>query len=353
MKFLSNEVRVGILAVLALALSFWGYQFIRGKNVLKLANTYYVEYENVSLLKVSTPVAINGVQVGFVSAITPVQEKNNVLVTLTLDKGVVIPKSTVAEIRAEGFMGGKSVTLFYTTPCSGPDCAKTGDFIQGKVLGMVGSMVSPGEMTLYMEIIKNGLQQTIDTLNQQLLSKDAQGPLAESMRDLQGALANLEGATGHLNGLLANSSGDIQGSLKNLRSVSQNIEASNAKISSLIANAEQFSQQLDQVNLQKTMAELDQTLAGLKTTIQTADKTFTGINTVVADIQNGKGSLGKLLQDDGLYEDLGGLSSRADSLITDFQDRPYRYMPLKSRIKVKRFDKLDAKEAAKTPEGAN
>ncbi|MBK8042674.1 MAG: MCE family protein [Haliscomenobacter sp.] len=75
MKFLSNEVRVGILAVLALALSFWGYQFIRGKNVLKLANTYYVEYENVSLLKVSTPVTINGVQVGFVSAITPVQEK--------------------------------------------------------------------------------------------------------------------------------------------------------------------------------------------------------------------------------------------------------------------------------------
>ncbi len=342
MKIFSNEVKVGLLAIIALAVAFWGYKFIQGQNLLKRSNVYFVEYEDVSLMKISTPVTINGVEIGFVSNIQPMMNKDNVLVTLNLEKDVVIPKNTIAEIRAEGFMGGKSITLHYDQPCSGSDCAKSGDFIQGRIFGMLGSMVSPEELDSYLSIIQTGLKGVIDSLNHQLFSADAQGPLAESIQNLQGTLANLESSTGQLDALLANSSGDIQGTLKNMRSISQNISASNARISSLIANAEKFSGQLDEVNLKKTMAELDQTISGLQKTLNSADQTFSGINTVVGDINNGKGSIGKLLKEDGLYKDLTNLSGRTDSLISDFQNRPYRYMPLKSRAKVKRFDRQDA-----------
>lgn len=353
MKIFSNEVKIGLLAATALALAFWGYKFIQGRNLLKRSNIYYVEYDNVSLLKLSTPVTINGVQVGFVSEIQPVMSKDNVLVTLSLEKDVRIPKSTLAELREEGLMGGKSVALRYKEACSGEDCAQSGDYIQGRVFGMLGSMVSPDELDTYLSIVQSGLKGILDSLNRQLFSKDAQGPLAESLRDLQGTLANLNSSTAQLDALMANSSGDISGSLRNMRSISQNIAASNARISSLIANAEKFSGQLDKVNLEKTMAELDATLGGLKKTVQSADQTFNGINTIMDDVNQGKGSLGKLLHDEKLYEDLSGLGQRADSLVTDFQERPYRYIPLKSRAKVKRFDRQDAQQSTTKPDSGN
>ncbi|MEY4105790.1 MAG: hypothetical protein RL181_132 [Bacteroidota bacterium] len=353
MKIFSNEVKIGLLAAIALSLAFWGYKFIQGRNLLKRSNIYYVEYDNVSLLKLSTPVTINGVQVGFVSEIQPVMSKDNVLVTLSLEKDVRIPKNTLAELREEGFMGGKSVALRYQAACSGEDCAQSGDYIQGRVFGMLGSMVSPDELNTYLSIVQSGLKNILDSLNQQLLSKDAQGPLAESLRNLQGTLANLNHSTAQLDALMASSSGDIAGSLRNMRSISQNIAASNARISSLIANAEKFSGQLDKVNLEKTMAELDATLGGLKKTVQSADQTFSGINTIMADVNEGKGSLGKLLHDEKLYEDLSGLGQRTDSLITDIQERPYRYIPLKSRAKVKRFDRQDAQSSTVKPDAGN
>ena len=340
---ISNEIKVGLLAVVTLAISFWGFQYIRGKNMLKKSNLYYIEYKDVNFLRVSSPVTINGVQVGFVTSITPIQESDNVLVTIDLEKDVVIPKSTLAEIRDLGFMGGKAVVLDYTRPCSGPDCAKSGDYLQGRVLGMVGSMVTPEEMTEYMDILQKGLKGIIDTLNRQLLGKDAEGALAESLRDLQGTLSNLNSSTGKLDALLANSSGNIEGSLKNLKSISANIESNNAKIGSLISNAEKFSRQLDQVSLQKTVGELDQTMAELRTAVKTANQTFTEINTVVEGVNSGKGSLGKLLQDDKVYNGLSAAGFRVDSLATDLQLHPYRYIPFKSRARVKRVDRLDAK----------
>ena len=340
---ISNEIKVGLLAVVTLAISFWGFQYIRGKNMLKKSNLYYIEYKDVNFLRVSSPVTINGVQVGFVTSITPIQESDNVLVTIDLEKDVVIPKTTLAEIRDLGFMGGKAVVLDYTRPCSGPDCAKSGDYLQGRVLGMVGSMVTPEEMTEYMDILQKGLKGIIDTLNRQLLGKDAEGALAESLRDLQGTLSNLNSSTGKLDALLANSSGNIEGSLKNLKSISANIESNNAKIGSLISNAEKFSRQLDQVSLQKTVGELDQTMAELRTAVKTANQTFTEINTVVEGVNSGKGSLGKLLQDDKVYNGLSAAGFRVDSLATDLQLHPYRYIPFKSRARVKRVDRLDAK----------
>ena len=341
---ISNEVKVGLLAIVTLAVSLWGFQFIRGKNMLKRTNLYYIEYKNVNLLKISSPVTINGVQVGFVSNIQPLQETDNVLVTIDLGKDVVIPKSTIAEIRDVGFMGGKAIVLDYERPCSGPDCAKTGDYLEGRVLGMIGSMVTPEELNEYMVALQKGLQGAIDTLNKQLLGKDAAGPLAESLRNLQGTFANLNSSTGKLDVLLANSSGNIEGSLKNLKSISANIQANNEKIGSLISNAEKFSRQLDQVSLQKTVGELDQTMLELRTAVKTANQTFAEINTVVEGVNAGKGSLGKLLQDDKVYNGLSAAGFRVDSLATDLQQHPYRYIPFKSRARVKRGDQLDAKE---------
>jgi phospholipid/cholesterol/gamma-HCH transport system substrate-binding protein len=92
------------------------------------------------------------------------------------------------------------------------------------------------------------------------------------------------------------------------------------------------------------MSEVDQTLAGLKTTLTKADQALGAVEGMMTDVKSGKGSLGKLLSSDSLYNNIDRLSASADSLASDLQKRPYRYIPLKGRKRVVRYDKLDAKK---------
>ena len=95
-------------------------------------------------------------------------------------------------------------------------------------------------------------------------------------------------------------------------------------------------------DLKKTLTEVNASLSNLKTTLTKAETAMGSINAMVGKINNGEGSLGKLVSDDRLYDNLNSLSFKMDTLLEDFHDKPYRYMPFKSRRKVLKFDKKDA-----------
>lgn len=339
---MSNEVKVGLLAVVAIALSFWGYKFIIGKNVLLKSNIYKVYYPNVDRLQVGTTIVINGVEVGNVVSVSLLDDKNRTVeVLLDLQKGTQIPKNAKAVIISTGFMGGKAVVLEYDAPCNGADCAQSGDTLQGELRGLVGSMLSESQLTSYMDILKAGLEAIIDTLNSQLL-KDSDSPLGNSLKNMEAALANLNSASGQLDGLLRTSSGSINGTLGNLNAITGNLKDNNQKINSILSNTDNLSGQLANGGLEQTLKDVNEAIASLRATLKSADEALSGVSSMVGNIKAGEGSLGRLMTDEQLYEDIKGLSQRADSLVTDFQDRPYRYMPLKSRRKVKKFDRQDA-----------
>lgn len=341
---MSNEVKVGLLAVAAIVLSIWGFKFIKGKNMLVQSNTYKVYYPNVDRMMVGTLVVINGVEVGSVGSVGLLNDdKRTVEVILDLKREVRIPKDTRAVIISTGFMGGKAVVLEYSKACTGPDCAVSGDTLQGELRGLVGSMLTGEQLTGYIDILKSGLEEIIDTLNSQLLT-NPESPLGKSVANLDATLANLKSATGQLDGLLRSSSGSINGTLGNLNAITGNLKKNNDKINSILGNADSLSSQLVAADLEKTLREINQTIAGLRTTLQSADKAITGVSDVAGRIKEGEGSLGKLMADDELYNNIKSLSERADSLVTDIQERPYRYMPLKSRRKVKRYDEQDAEQ---------
>ena len=339
---MSNEVNVGLLAVIAIALSFWGYKFIRGSNVLLKSNTYKVYYPSVDRMQVGTQVFINGVEVGSVASVKLLNDVDRTVeVILDLKPGMTIPKNTKAIIVSTGFMGGKAVLLDYPLPCSGDDCAKSGDVLEGEIRGLLGSMVGEENAERYIDILKEGLGELVDSLNAALL-KDPDSPLGKSMKNLESALANLNSATGQMDGLLRSSSGSINGMLANLNDITGNLKGNNEKINSILGNADSLSSQLVAADLEQTLKEVNEAIVGLKTTLQSANTAMDGVSDVVGKIKNGEGSLGKLMSDEELYDNISELSQRADSLINDFQDRPYRYMPFKSRSKVKKFDKKDA-----------
>lgn len=346
---ISSEVKIGILTIVTLAVSLWGFKFLQGRNMLRASNLYYVEYPSIDLLKKATDVTINGFPVGVVADmyLKPNDPEKNIVVVLDLKKEIQIPKDARAVIVSTGFMGDKSVMIQYDRPCSGPDCAQSGDYLKGELQGFMSYMLGgDGSLDSYMASIKSGFADLIDTLNQQVLSPESQTPLSESVADLRQSLANLESATSQLDQLMRRSGGKIDGTLGNLQSVTGNLDSKEKEINTLIDNFSLVSTQMKEADLKKTLDEVKASVTNLKTTLATTEQTLGGVNTVISKINAGEGSLGKLLKDDALFNDISGLSSKADSLMTDIQARPYRYLPLKSRAKVKKFDRLDAKEAA-------
>ncbi|AEE48218.1 MlaD family protein [Haliscomenobacter hydrossis] len=342
---MSNEVKIALLALAAIALSFWGIKFIKGKNLLTRTNLYYVEYDDALSLQSSSAVVIQGVNVGYVADVKLQNGSEKVLVTLDLKKDLEVPKGTRAEIFANGFMGTKSVRLQFPPVEERRGMQEPGSYLIPGSVGFLGANIPQEELKQYMVIIQQGIKGAIDSLNKSLTDdNNPNSPVKKSLKNLELTLANLQSATAAADRMLASSSGDINGSLKNLNEITKSLATSKAKIGNIIDNADKFSGQLNEMDLKKTMTEVDQTIAGLKITLGKADQALGSVGGLVTDMQSGKGTLGRLLKSDSLYNEISKFSMQADSLTKDLKNRPYRYIPLKGRKRVLRYDKLDAKE---------
>lgn len=340
---MSNETKVGILAIVAIALSYWGYKFIMGKNVLMNSNVYYAEYENVNMLQLGTPVAISGVAQGNVASIELSPDKiGTVVVMIDMNDDVKIPKDAKVVIEESSVMGGKTVIIEYDKHCSGDDCAKSGDYLQGVTRTFIQSILQADEMGEYMGQVTTGLK---DVLNDQI-GPESETDLAKSLRSLSASLDNIKGITLKMDVLVDRSSGKIDGTLANIQSITKNLDDNKRRINSILGSVDTFSNQLTKIELEAAVANANKAIEELSTTLESTNKAVANVNDLVTKVNTGEGTLGKLIKDDELYNDLDRMSKSIDSLANDFQARPYRYVPFKSRRKVKKNDKKDAKEAA-------
>lgn len=341
---MSNEVKIGLLAIVTIALAFWGYKFILGNNILVKTNSYQVLYDDVSGLQIGTDVKIHGVDVGTVAKVELLPgEKEQVLVILDLEKDIKIPKDTRAVIATTSFMGSMDVMLKYDKPCSGADCAENGSFLEGEMLGLIGTMVGTDNLELYIEKLEKTLIVLLDSIDQKLLGVDSQNPLAKTLRNLDATTGQLSVASASLNRMLNK---EIKETLGNLENLTTTLDENKGALVGILNNADTLTSQLAAADLDETLSEFQNTLEDLQKTLSAATNTLDGVSAAVDGISKGEGTLGKLMKDDELYYSLQRLISSADSLSDDLKNRPYKYVPFKSRKKVKRFERLDAKEEA-------
>jgi phospholipid/cholesterol/gamma-HCH transport system substrate-binding protein len=339
---MKKETKIGILAIIALALFIWGFQFIKGKNLLSTSNVFYVEYQNAEMMLPSTKVVKNGLEVGTVIDIyLKPGDPNTIVAVLDVQKEIKLPKDAKAVIVTTGFMGDKAVFLEFDRDCSGPDCAKSGDYLIGQNRGMLESMLDAATLESYTAILSAGLSEVLDTLNQKMLDPDSDHLLAQTMVDLQGTMSNLNKTTGQLDRLIGRSSNNIESTLANLEGLTTTLESNSEKIQSILTSTEKTLKEVADAHIGNTLNDAGASVESLKETLATLQPTIQDLSTIIAGLKSGEGTLGMLITDDSLYHNLNRLSTDLDAVLMDLEAKPYRYIPFKSRSKVKRYDKKD------------
>lgn len=295
---MKKEIKIAITAVVALVLLFIGLNFLKGINVFKATNTYYVKFKDVGGLAVSNPVYANGYPVGIVRTISYDYERGeNVVVGIELDDEMRVPQQTRAELTAE-LMGGVKMTLLL-----GPNPTRNieqGDTIQG---GMhLGAMDKVGEMIPQIEKMLPKLDSIMDNLNK--LTGDP--ALAATLHNAQAITDNLKETSVNLNAMMQN---DIPQMVGNFKQTSENTKV-------LTGN-------LAKVDVQKTLNSVDATLQSAQTLVNQLGNMSNSLNAKLTSKDN---TLGLFLNDRSVYDNLNSTLQNADSLVIDLKSHPKRYV---------------------------
>ncbi|WP_332026515.1 MlaD family protein [Kaistella sp.] len=305
MKF-TKEIKAGLIAILAIVGFIILFQFMKGKSLFTTDNIFYAKFDNVEGLEASNPVSINGLKVGQVDQIIPITEpdgKIHFVVKVTVDDNFEFSKRSTLEIFEPGLMSGKEmrVNLAYGSPM-----AKDGDTLKGafklSMMNNISSQVGP---------VKDQLQIVLKRVDSLMMNANAmtdaqnQQAIRALLSSLNRTVTSFESTSQQTNALLANNDPRIQKMLDNA-----NLATVSAK-----TTIDKYGRVADEVDVQK----LNNTIDKLSLT---ADK----LNGIIAGIQNGEGSLGKLTKDEQLYNNLNESSANLNNLILDLKANPKRYL---------------------------
>jgi phospholipid/cholesterol/gamma-HCH transport system substrate-binding protein len=326
---ISNEIKIGLLAVIVISASVWGYQFLRGRNIIQSASKYYVRYENIDQLAPTSAVMIRGMNIGTVSKLELDDDMKTIIATLTVDRHIRIPKDAEAVIVATGLMGGKAIDIKFENPCSGPDCAESGDFLQGRIRGVLDSFLDKEEGGTLDEI-KTNIGDVIRSVGDSLTSPDAKNEIAKTYQDLSNLIHNLASITDVLDRSMGAYDRKIQASLSDVNTLTAALAANQDKIASTIRHLESISGQLDSARVGdqagSLLTEANAAVKSLDKTMAEANATFAQLTAITADLQAGKGTMGKMMKDEALYDNLARTSKNLDLLLQDFRLNPKRYV---------------------------
>ncbi len=324
---MSNEAKIGILAVVAILISIFGYKFLKGQEVFSRTEEYKVEYANVDQLTKAAPVLINGFQVGAVKDIyIKPEDQRTIVVTISIKGGVKIPKNTIAAIKPSGLVGGKVIELYFSSPCQGGDCAVNGDYLKGVTNGLLDAIVGKEQLDSYLTQLKDGLTGIYDTLSEKASDPNAKRGLPKTINDLNVIMENLTATTQDLRVLIALSSQSIPSITKNLDDITRNLKANNDKITAILNNTAKFSENLSKTDISATNTSLQTSLTSLDQTLKSTDLAVKDLKKITDGINNGSGSLGLLVKDPQLYNNLNKTSRNLDLLLQDLRLNPKRYI---------------------------
>lgn len=290
MKFFTKEVKIAVVSIIGIIVLFYGMQFLKGLNLFSSEATYLVKFSDVSGLSVSAPVYANGYKVGVVKDLRyGFHPGDDIVAVLGLNKEMRLPKGSHAEL-ASDLLGNIKINLLL------------GD--------------NPVELLTVGDTITGGAQEGI------------MNKVGEMMPAIESMLPKLDSILANLNVLLSDPS--LRNTLHNVEGMTNNLNATSSELRTLSASLNREMPQL----MHKADGVLDNTqqLTANLATIDVAsmnvnvNQTLANVNELTRKLNSNEGSLGLLMRDPSLYNNLNATLADADSLLIDLKAHPKRYV---------------------------
>ena len=287
-----KEFKIGVFAVVVIAVSWWGIKWLGGQNVLLTSDNYYVYYDNVSGLQESSRVKLRGVPVGNVQEITLERDRVKVELVIESEYRDMIPVNSIAEMGAASLMGGVEIAILQG---DAENIIEPGAVIEGRIKAdLVGMLADQGSELM------EGLNTTIEGVN---------ALLETNTNSITALIANLESMTTSINGILNSSSGDIKSAMSNLNNFTEVLAENTGRVESMLENIDTFTTDLAEAEL----------IAKLNTAV-------VSLNDVLAKVSSSEGSVGMLLNNAELYNKLTVAGDNLGVLLEDLKANPKRYV---------------------------
>ena len=317
---ISNETKVGALTAIAIVVLILGFNYLKGRNLTDRSNKLYAIFPSVRGLAVSNAVLINGLQVGKVSEMHE-KDKNlsGIIISINLTKDINIPKNSVVTITSE-LLGSTALDIVLG---DSKTLAEDGDTLATKenlsVMGQFTQSINPAINNANEALIQ--LQMLIKRLN------DIVDPRTQT--NIQGIVGSLNSTSESLNRLLNDKNGSLARSLHNVELITGNLAKNNDKINSTLTNLDKASGNFANLKLDEAVQSLKNTMGKLET--------------AVAKIDSKQGTLGLLLNDTKLYDQLLMTNRSLTTLLDDLRMNPKRY------VNISVFSRKDKKGPLQGP----
>lgn len=302
---IKNETKVGILAAVAIATLIIGYNFLKGNSVFSTDTNLYARYTRVDGLTVSKPVLINGYQIGRVAKLE-LEPAGTILATLSISSQYDIPENSIARLESTDLLGSKAIVMEMG---DSKEIAQDGFILNGNVEKNLMEHVQPIQKKA--ELIITKMDSILTSVNT-ILNPNFKNNIDKSFNSIAGTLASLENTSQKVNTMVGNESTRIAAIFTNIEGITSNLKNNNEKINSILGNINNITDQVAAANF--------------KQTLDNANKAIADLQVQVNNISSGKGTLGKLLNDDEMYNNLNSASKNLDNLMIDLKQNPKRYV---------------------------
>ncbi len=292
---MKREVKIGLFAVAVLLAAWAAAKFLKGAEIFGNTNRYYAYYEQVGGIQTASHVLIYGVKVGSVTRVELDEDMSKgVRLELSVDKRYRIPADSKAKIFSNGVMGGKAIEIVMGAssdiiPDDGTIASETGT----DIFDMAGAEL---------EFFKNKITAVADGLTAALDGINIL--LTENTANINSIVANVDGLTGNVNDMLSKEKEHMEVALSSLSRFSKSLGDNAEKIDTIMNNMSRFSSELAEADL-----------------VGSIEDAVDNLNSVLALANDGSGSVGRLLKDPGLYDNLASATENLSVLLADLKEK--------------------------------
>jgi phospholipid/cholesterol/gamma-HCH transport system substrate-binding protein len=316
---ISREIKVGIVVTVGLLVFYFGFNYLKGKNIFARARTYYAVFDNVDQLLPSASVQLNGFQIGIVDQIYFAPNSYKVIVKMLVnDKHVQIPKNSEAHIVSD-LLGTRTLSISLGTD---QKLAESGDtLIAVRDLG-ISDELKNAIMPIKKQV--ESLAGSIDTVIRgfnNVFNRNTQSGLVSTFESMNGSMRRLEHAIAETDMLISSERQKLGSILSNVKAITDNLKNNNQQLSNIFGNLDRITDDVAKSNVKETMTNLQQSIAQL--------------NKVLGIIERGEGSIGQLVKNDSLYNNIESSTHNLNLLLEDLRLNPKRY------VQVSVFGKKD------------